>query len=107
MKNKYELVLLTKIGADTKDIDKLLEEIKISIKDGGKILKDEDLGKRKLAYPIVKEFEANYRVFLLEADGASIKPLAAKLKMSQVVVRHLLTVKKDPKKVKPDYVKKI
>jgi small subunit ribosomal protein S6 len=106
MKNKYELTLLLKTSASVKDREKLTGEIKKYIKDG-KLVKDQDLGKRFLAYSIAKEKEANYSLLVLEMQGSDVSSLSKALKMNNIILRHLFVKviekkKKDKKSSKKE-----
>jgi small subunit ribosomal protein S6 len=100
MKNVYELTLLLKTGASGKDVDGVIEDIKKQIKEDGKIIKDDDLGKRMLAYRIAKEKEANFRLLTLEMQGALLSVLSTKLGMNDSVLRHMFVRAEKVKKAK-------
>ena len=97
MKNKYELTILLKTSASSKDVEKLISDIKEIIKKEGKILKEEDMGKRRLAYSIRKENEANFRLITLETMGADLALLSSKIRMEEAVLRHLFIRIDEPK----------
>ncbi|KKQ37144.1 MAG: 30S ribosomal protein S6 [Candidatus Roizmanbacteria bacterium GW2011_GWA2_37_7] len=69
----------------------------------GKKVTEESLGKRLLEYPIDKKTSAEYFVWQIELDKASVKEFKQKLNFDKVVMRYLLlqkNLKKTLKKAK-------
>lgn len=93
---EYELVVLyhpdlevdIKPAADK--VAKIIEGAK------GKIIDENNWGRRKLAYPIKKETHAIYRVYTLELPSEAPKIINDTLNITSEVLRFLLT-KVDPK----------
>jgi small subunit ribosomal protein S6 len=93
---EYELVTLyhpdleVDIKAATDKVAKIIEGAK------GKIVAEDDWGRRKLAYPIKKENYAVYRVYTLELPATAPKIINDTLNITSEVLRFLLTTV-DPK----------
>ena len=73
------------------EIPKVIEEVKKSIeKDSGKIEKTDDLGKKKLAYPIKKTRNGYYVVVNFSATADKINDIEHSIRTSQNIIRHLI-----------------
>lgn len=93
---EYELVVLYHPDLEV-DMTKPLEKVaNIISKAGGKIISEDDWGRRKLAYKINKEDFAIYRVYDLELPAQGVKMVNDTLNISSEVLRFLLTAV-DPK----------
>ena len=87
------------------DLDKPLKKVSGIVTDnGGKISKQDNWGKRKLAYPIKKEEFGVYVYYELELPGASYSKVENALNISDEVLRYLIThpVPKVEKKEEPE-----
>lgn len=93
---EYELVVLyhpdleVDIKPATDKVAKIIEGAK------GKIVDENDWGRRKLTYPIKKETHAIYRIYTLELPSEAPKVINDTLNITNEVLRFLLT-KVDPK----------
>jgi len=88
---KYELMYIVSAQVADDEIPKLTEEVKKFIEDGaGTIEKIEDLGKRKLAYPIKKTKNGNYVVVNFTADADKIGQIEHRLRTTLSIIRYLL-----------------
>lgn len=88
---KYELMYI--VGNDISDdeIPKITAEVKKFIEtDGGIVEKYEELGKKKLAYPIAHTRNGFYIVANFSAPSEKINDIERKIRTSQNVIRHLL-----------------
>lgn len=88
---KYELMYI--IGSQVADdeIPKVTGEITKYIADAGGIMeKHEELGKKKLAYPIKKSKIGHYVLDSFEAPGDKINDIEHKVRTSQSIIRHLV-----------------
>lgn len=65
---------------------------------GGQVLKREDWGKRRLAYPIAKQTEGFYSVLQIQLPPTAVRTLENNLKLAEDVLRHLI-VKVEPRLV--------
>ena len=59
-------------------------------KDGGKVHRLEDWGRRQLAYPINKIHKAHYVLLNVEADQAAIDELTTNFRYNDAVIRNLV-----------------
>lgn len=60
----------------------------------GKVLRNESLGKIKLAYPIKKVNHGTYILVHFNIEGAKMAELDRKLRLSDEVLRHMITERK-------------
>lgn len=90
---KYELVVLIQPDLDEAAFEAALEKISGWISEnGGSVDKVERWGRRKLAYPIRKLFEAQYVLFNLTLSPAATAGLERNLRFLEPVMRHLLVL---------------
>lgn len=66
----------------------------IITKDGGKIHRNEDLGRRQLAYPINDIHKAHYILMNIECSQAALDELKTAFKFNDAVLRNLILSKK-------------
>lgn len=93
---KYELTVLIHPDLES-EIDKATETVvNIITKAGGKIVKQDNWGKKRLAYAINKQFFANYLYFELELPAEAPLKISNVLNITKEVMRYLL-VKDNPK----------
>lgn len=57
---------------------------------GGKVLKVDHWGRRRLAYPINHALDADYVVSRVELEPENVSPLEAALRIDERVYRHLI-----------------
>jgi len=76
-------------------VAKLNEAVgKLVEKEGGKVVKMEDIGRREMAYPINKKNEGHYVLFEIEGTGQEIAELERRMRVNDMIVRYL-TVRVD------------
>ena len=98
MKN-YELTVLIHPDLEM-NLDAATNKIKDLIaKNGGKITKEENDGKKRLAYPIQGQEYAVYYYYELELPAEAPAKISATLNITDEVLRHLL-VTVDERKLK-------
>ena len=96
MEKLYELTVLLHPDLEI-DLEKPLKKVeKIIADNGGTVVKKDNWGKRKLAYPIVKQDFAVYVLFEVSIAPTSANKLQALLNITDEVIRYLM-VEKDPK----------
>lgn len=81
------------IGSATSDdqIPQVSDEVKKSIESqGGIIEKYEELGKRKLAYPVKKSRTGHYALVNFSAPPEKLNEIEHKIRTSQNIIRHLV-----------------
>ncbi|HEU5187294.1 MAG TPA: 30S ribosomal protein S6 [Candidatus Saccharimonadales bacterium] len=87
----YELVVLLHPDLEI-DLEKPLTKLRKLIAEGnGEIVKEDNWGKRKLAYSINNEDFAVYTYFELKLPAESVKKLQSTLNITDEVLRYLLT----------------
>ena len=59
-------------------------------KSGGTIHRQEDWGRRQLAYPIQKIHKAHYVLMNIECDQAALDELKHSFRFNDVVIRHMI-----------------
>ena len=60
---------------------------------GGKVVSVDNMGVKKLAYPINYKTEGEFSLLTFEADGAVIKELDRVAGLTSEVIRRMITVK--------------
>lgn len=101
----YEIILM--IHPDqSEQVPAMLERYKTLITEGGgKIHREEDWGRRQLAYPINKLAKAHYLLLNIEATQAVMDELEHAFRFNDAVLRQL-TVKKDKAETTPSIMLK-
>lgn len=91
----YEVMYIGTPDAADAEITKLNDSIvKMIKKEGGTVVKTEEMGRRKLAYPISKKTEGHYVLFEIEGSGQEIAELERRMRVNDSVLRYL-TVRVD------------
>ena len=91
MNRDYELVVLLHPDLEI-DLEKPLAKLRKIIADNkGEITKEDNWGKRKLAYRIKNEDFAVYAYFELSLPAETVKKLQSTLNITDEVLRYLLT----------------
>jgi len=91
----YEVMFISAPNVGEDDLRKLTTQIETVVSDlGGKVVKTDNLGRRKLAYPISKFDEGIYSLLNVEGTGKEIAEVERRLRVSDIVLRHL-TVRTD------------
>lgn len=87
----YELVVLLHPDLEI-DLEKPLTKLrKLIVEGSGEIVKEDNWGKRKLAYRINGEDFAVYTYFEVKLPAESVKKLQSTLNITDEVLRYLLT----------------
>jgi small subunit ribosomal protein S6 len=85
------------VDTDTseEDITRLSESLQTVITDqGGTITKNENMGRRHLAYPIGRKTEGYYILFEVDGSGREIAELERRMRVNDQVIRYI-TVRVD------------
>lgn len=91
----YEIVFIINPDTPAEDVARLSEGFQQIITDqGGEIVKTEDMGRRKLAYPIERKTEGIYVLFEVAGSGREIAELERRMRVSDLVIRYM-TVRVD------------
>ncbi len=88
---KYETMYILKPTIEDEQRTEIIKKFSDIIEqNGGKIEKTEDMGKRKLAYPINYITEGYYVLLDMEAPGELPAELERNFKISDDVIRYLI-----------------
>lgn len=93
----YELMYIVDPRASEQEAETVHETVRKLVTDNGaRITKEDDWGRRKLAYPIDKQTEGRYMLMYLHADQAftGVQELERRLEQSDKVLRYM-TVRTD------------
>lgn len=86
----FELMFISSPNTIEEDINKLTTQIEHAVTDrGGKIVKIEPWGRRKLAYRIDKFDEGIYTLVHIEGTGHEIAEAERRLRVTDFVIRYL------------------
>ena len=87
---EYELTILIHPDLESEQ-EKAIDKVRKIIKDNkGKVVKEDNWGKKKLTYKIAKEDFAIYVYMDLELDTQSIQKISNTLNITEEVIRYLL-----------------
>ena len=70
-------------------------------KEGGTVVRMDDIGRRQLAYPIEKKTEGHYVLFEIEGSGQEIAELERRMRVNDMIIRYM-TVRVDEDRKKAD-----
>lgn len=91
--NSYETLFVVKPTLTEEEITAQITKVKdILAKEGAELVGTNDMGMRKLAYPVQKNDRGYYTVLFYNAEGTVISELERNLKISEDVIK-FLTVK--------------
>lgn len=91
----YEVVFIIDPDAGEDETTRLTETLQQTIVDqGGRVTKNENMGRRSLAYRIGRKTEGIYMLFEIEGSGREIAELERRMRVSDQVLRYL-TVRVD------------
>jgi small subunit ribosomal protein S6 len=91
MSRKYELVYVVSPEATDEQVADLHTQVEaIAQRLNGQIEKTENWGRRKLAYEIGRHKEGTYVLEVLLGGGELMKEIDRRLKVSDLVIRHLV-----------------
>lgn len=85
----YDLVLMLSPEAEDSTRSKILSDVEAAIsRAGGSIERNDDWGRRPMAYEIRHQPEAEYHLLQFRAPGSLIEDLSHTLRITDGVVRH-------------------
>ncbi len=91
----YELTFILRSDLTPQEVETLTAEMaSIAKREGATMVKQENWGLRKLAYPINKSPKGHYMFFGLEAEPAALTELERNMRINEDIIRQL-TVKVD------------
>ena len=77
---------------------------KLIEKEGGSVVKVDNIGLKDLAYPIEKKQQGHYVLFEIEGTGQEIAELERRMRVNDMIMRYI-TVRVDEDRKKADAVK--
>ena len=94
-KRIYEIIYIVDTDTTEEETARLTETLRQTITDqGGVIVKEENMGRRNLAYRIGRRTEGTYMFFEVEGTGREIAELERRMRVMDQVIRYL-TVRVD------------
>ena len=106
----YELLCIIPAKYTDDELLPVKEKIREYItKSQGNVTFEDNLGKKKFAYPIQKAFQGYYLVYEFNANSDTVKKLGEDLKLYNEILRHLIIKKTRPSEMplkQPAFVKK-
>jgi small subunit ribosomal protein S6 len=91
MSRKYELVYVVSPDATDEQVAELHTQVESIIQRmNGQLEKTDNWGRRRLAYEIGRHKEGTYVLEVINGDGELMKEIDRRLKVSDLVIRHLV-----------------
>ena len=91
----YKIMFIVNPNATDEEVDKINTQLETVITSGGgKIVKVEKMGKRRLAYTVGKFADGFYVLFVTIANGAIVREIERRLRVMDPVIKYL-TVRMD------------
>ncbi len=101
----YEVMYIVNPETAGDKIEKLNDAVgKLIKKEGGEVVRMDDIGLRNLAYPIQKKTEGYYVLFEIEGSGQEIAELERRMRVNDMIMRYI-TVRVDEDRKKADKVR--
>ena len=99
-KRTYEVMYIINPETDADRIEKLNDAVgKLVEKEGGEIVRMDDIGIRNLAYPIEKKYTGHYVLFEINGSGQEIAELERRMRVNDMIMRYItVRVDEDRKK---------
>jgi small subunit ribosomal protein S6 len=93
----YEVPFIVTPTATEEDVEQLITQFEQVVKDkGGKVVKVDRMGRRRLAYPMRRRFnEGIYVLLVVEGTGNEIAELQRRLRVSSDLVLRFIVVRID------------
>tara|TARA_B100000131_G_scaffold98109_1_gene95273 strand:- start:94 stop:525 length:432 start_codon:yes stop_codon:yes gene_type:complete len=86
----YEIVFLVHPDQSDQTSSILSKLDKLVVDAGGKVHRSENIGNRKLAYPIQDQFKASYGLINVECNQGAIEEIKNSFKFNDSIIRHLV-----------------
>lgn len=91
----YEVMYIVNPDTPAETIAKLNEAVgKLIEKEGGTVVRMDDIGIRRLAYPIQKKEDGYYVLFEVDGSGQEIAELERRMRVNDMIMRYI-TVRVD------------
>ena len=104
----YEVMYIVDPETPADRIEKLNEAVgKVIEKEGGTVVRMDDIGRRQLAYPIEKKTEGHYVLFEVDGSGQEILELERRMRVNDMILRYItIRVDEDRKKAEKLHAKR-
>jgi small subunit ribosomal protein S6 len=90
----YEATLIFR--SDAAAVERGKEAVKASMERfSARVIREDDIGERTLAYPIEKQERGHYTLYEIESDPAHVSEIRSALALTPEVMKYFL-VRKDP-----------
>jgi small subunit ribosomal protein S6 len=101
----YEVMYIINPETSADKIEKLNEAVgKLIEKEGGEVVRMDNIGIRNLAYPIQKKYEGHYVLFEVDGSGQEIAELERRMRVNDMIMRYI-TVRVDEDRKKADKIR--
>lgn len=101
----YEVMYIVNPDTEGEKIVKLNEAVgKLIEKEGGTVVRMDDIGIRNLAYPIQKKNQGHYVLFEVDGTGQEILELERRMRVNDLIIR-FITVRVDEDRKKADKIR--
>lgn len=101
----YEVMYIVDPETDGDKVAKLNEAVgKLIEKEGGEIVRMDDIGLKTMAYPIQKKDEGYYVLFEINGSGQEILELERRMRVNDMIMR-FITVRVDEDRKKADKIR--
>lgn len=101
----YEVMYIVDPETPVDRIGKLNEAVgKLVEKQGGEVVRMDDLGLKNLAYPIQKKDTGHYVLFEINGSGQEIAELERRMRVNDMIMRYI-TVRVDEDRRKADAIR--
>jgi len=101
----YEVMYIVDPETDGDKVAKLNEAVgKLIEKEGGEIVRMDDIGLKTMAYPIQKKEEGYYVLFEINGTGQEILELERRMRVNDMIIR-FITVRVDEDRKKADKIR--
>mgnify|MGYP003402124404 FL=1 len=98
----YEVMYIIDPETPVDKIEKLNEAVgQLIEKQGGTVVRMDDIGQRTLAYPIKKRTEGHYVLFEIDGSGQEIMELERRMRVNDMIMRYI-TVRVDEDRKRAD-----
>ena len=95
MSRLYEVMFIIRPDVEDEEVDKLIESLSATVKNGGGEVKTvEKMGRRKLAYMVRRFIDGNYILLTVAATGPVVLELERRLRVTEQVIK-FITVRMD------------
>ena len=91
--NKYESIIIVDTKVDEAGLKALEEKYTKMINEHGKVESVENMGLKKLAYPVKKNEEATYLLFNFEAEPDYIVELERNYRITDEIIKFIVVKK--------------